>query len=47
MYDMANTRIINISYSDMMSAKDHPILHEFFKDWYNRKKWTDFLLRRK
>ena len=37
MYDMANTRIINISYSDMMSAKDHPILHEFFKDWYNRK----------
>jgi len=37
MYDMANTRIINISYATIMSAKAHPILHEFFKDWYNRK----------
>ncbi|HEY9755232.1 MAG TPA: S8/S53 family peptidase [Oculatellaceae cyanobacterium] len=43
MYDTLNTRIINISYGDMMSAKDHPILHEFFKDWYNRKNGLIFV----
>jgi subtilisin family serine protease len=32
-----NTPVINISYGDLMSAKDNPILHEFFKDWYYRK----------
>jgi subtilisin family serine protease len=36
-YDMPEIRIINISYGTMMSAKDHSILHEFFKDFYNRK----------
>ncbi len=37
MYDCLGTRIINISYGDMMNARSQPILHEFFKDWYNRK----------
>lgn len=37
MYDTANTRIISISFRNIMISDDFPILHEFFKDWYYRK----------
>lgn len=43
MYDAANTRIINISYSGFMKSDVHPILHEFFKDWYYRKNGLIFI----
>lgn len=43
MYDEANTPVINISYSDMMNAANHSILHEFFKDWYYRKNGLIFV----
>jgi subtilisin family serine protease len=43
MYDMANTRIINISYDKICDARGNEILHEFFKDWYYRKNGLIFI----
>ncbi len=44
MYDTLNTPIINISYHNLMDPERHPILHEFFKDWYYRKNGLIFVI---
>lgn len=44
MYDTLNTPIINISYHNLMDPDRHPILHEFFKDWYYRKNGLIFVI---
>ena len=36
-------RIINISSGPYMDARSHAVLHEFFKDWYNRRNGLIFL----
>jgi NACalpha-BTF3-like transcription factor len=42
-FDEADMRIINISSGPLVDARDHAVLHEFFKDWYNRRNGLIFI----
>ena len=42
-FDQADMRIINISNGPLCDAREHAVLHEFFKDWYYRRNGLIFL----